>query len=227
MKPSSIFSVLYEDDFLVAINKPPRVASVPAPHIPRGESVLGKMERQFAEKNTRPYLLHRLDRDTSGVLLFGKFPRDRELLEKIFGDSETAKTYILLATGVPQGSSIRAKLKSRTSGELIPAETTFRVVERFKLPPYTFSLTEAKIKTGRKHQIRQHFAKIGHPIIGDDEYGDVKLNKKFRHAFHLGRHFLHAASLVFHHPLLKKQIRIEAPLPPDLQSILKKLRSFQ
>lgn len=195
---------------------------MPASHIPLQETVLGKIQRQFEKQSIRPYLLHRLDAQTSGVLLFGKHEKDREALESIFRDPRTQKKYVALVKNVPRGRMITMPLQARASKEKIPAQTDFRVVETFPVPPC--SLVEAAIKTGRKHQIRQHFAGIGCPIILDDRYGDERFNRRFRIAFRLGRQFLHAASVAFFHPMLQKETRIESPLPPDLQSVLKKLR---
>jgi 23S rRNA pseudouridine955/2504/2580 synthase len=117
---------------------------------------------------------------------------------------------------------ITIPLAARTSKEKIPAQTHFRILETFPVPPC--SLVEAEIKTGRKHQIRQHFAGIGCPVILDSRYGDERFNRRFRIAFRIGRQFLHAKSISFFHPILKKSVFVEMPLPPDLQSVLKKLR---
>lgn len=216
-------SILYEDENLLIINKPPRVASVPGLNIPVGESALEKLTHDLAEKNSHPYPLHRLDYETSGVLAFGKFPRDREALTGIFKHQETQKKYVALVKGAPKGSSIKIPLASRKTGEKIPAETTFKILKIFPGRPYPLALIEAEIKTGRRHQIRQHFSKINHPILLDARYGDLKLNRMFRLNFRLGRLFLHAASLQFFHPFLKKIIRIEVPLPPDLKNVLRKI----
>ncbi|MBI2639103.1 RluA family pseudouridine synthase [Candidatus Peregrinibacteria bacterium] len=222
MKTKSLLQILYEDPHLFAMQKPPRMACVPASHIPIQETVLGKIQWMFAKKGIQPYLLHRLDAQTSGVLLFGKHAKDREALEGIFRSPETHKKYTALVKGVPHGRMITVPLPARASKEKIPAQTDFRILEIFPVPPC--ALVEAEIKTGRKHQIRQHFAGIGCPIILDSRYGDERFNRRFRIAFRLGRQFLHAKSIAFSHPMLKKQIFIEAPLPPDLQSVLKKLR---
>lgn len=216
-------SILYEDSHVLAINKPPRVASVPAKNIPLYETALGKAQREFEPKGIKPYVLHRLDYETSGVLLFGKFPRDREALEGIWKHPDTKKKYVALVKGAPRGNKIKLPLASRTSGEKIPAETDFRILKVFPGKPFPLALVEAEIKTGRKHQIRWHFAKIGCPVLLDAKYGDQKLNRAFRLNFRLGRLFLHASSIEFFHPFLKKSVKFEAPLPPDLQSVLKKL----
>lgn len=223
MKRKSGLNIIYEDDHLLAIGKPPRVASVPAEDIPIYETALGKAQREFDSKGIKPYVLHRLDYETSGILLFGKFPRDREALEGIWKHPETKKKYIALVKGKPRGNKIMLPLASRKSGAKIPAETHFRILKVFPGKPFPLALVEAEIKTGRHHQIRQHFSKIGCPVLLDSKYGDQKLNRAFRQNFRLGRLFLHAVSIEFLHPFLKKSVRIEAPLPPDLQSVLKKL----
>ena len=214
--------ILYEDPYLFAIQKPPRMACVPASHISIQETVLGKIQHRFLKEETRPYLLHRLDAETSGVLLFGKNEHDREVLENIFRSPETQKKYMALVQGMPRGHTITKPLPARASREKIPAQTNFKILETFPVP--LCALVEAEIKTGRKHQIRRHFAEIGHPVILDRRYGDFHFNRRFRIAFRIGRQFLHAATLSFMHPLLKKTVHITAPLPPDLQSVLKKLR---
>lgn len=223
MRIQKAFLILYEDDFIVAMDKPPRMASVPAENILLYQTALGKIQRQFEEKGIKPYLLHRLDYETSGVLLFGKFPRDRTALESIFNHPETRKKYVALVKGNLHGGSITKKLLARNSKEEIAARTDFRVLKIFRAPHPICTLIEAEIKTGRKHQIRRHFAEIDCQIILDSRYGDFHFNRKFRLRYRLGRLFLHAASIEFFHPLLKKTIRIEAALPPDLQSVLKKL----
>lgn len=222
MKPKSFLQILYEDPYLFAIQKPPRMACVPASHIPIQETVLGKIQHRFLQEGIRPYLLHRLDAETSGVLLFGKNEHDREALENIFRSPETQKKYAALVQGILRGHTITKLLPARASKEKIPAQTNFKILETFPVPPC--ALVEAEIKTGRKHQIRRHFAEIGHPVILDRRYGDLRFNRRFRIAFRIGRQFLHAAFLSFMHPLLKKTVQIVAPLPPDLLSVLKKLR---
>jgi RluA family pseudouridine synthase len=222
VKSKSPLSILYEDPYIIAIYKPPRMACVPAPHIPLNKTVLGEIQEKFRAASAKPYLLHRLDMQTSGVLLFGKNSRDRPVLENIFRAPDTQKKYLALVKNIPRGRNITRPLPARRVKQSVPARTDFKILETFRVP--ACALLEAEIKTGRRHQIRQHFAGIGCPVILDDRYGDVRFNRRFRIAFRLGRQFLHAASVAFFHPLLKKQMVINAPLPPDLQSVLKKLR---
>jgi len=217
----NLLPILYEDDWMMAINKPPYVGSVPSPTTPVSKSISGRLTKKYAETELSPFLLHRLDRDTSGVLLVGKHKKDRAELEAILRDEKTKKTYLVLVKGRPRGSSITNRIPSRTTGEPIPATTKYKVLSTF--PGNIFSLVEATIETGRRHQIRRHFSMIGHPVILDGQYGDQKLNKQFRMRLRLSRHFLHARSITFVHPFTQKEMTIEAPLPPDLKSTIKKI----
>ena len=215
--------ILYEDETLIAVNKPAGKVSVPDPNNPVEQTVLGLVQTQFQEKGIKPYILHRLDAQTSGVLLFGKYPKNRTELESILGNPTTSKKYVALLKGIPKGSEIAIKLKSRQTGELIPAKTLFHVLRHFDLFGVPCSIVEAEIKSGRKHQIRQHFAQIGCPVVMDSTYGDPKFNRRFRIEFHFSRQFLHAKSIRFVHPISKKELLVEAPFPPDMMSFSKKV----
>jgi len=227
-KNSRNLKIVYEDDFMFVVNKPPRIPTVPGNNIQLNQSILGMAEKQFAEKGIKPYVLHRLDSQTSGALMFGKYEKDRPELAKIFTDKNTSKKYATLVQGVPNGSCISIPLHARASQELVPAETNYKIIKVFRGKSCPLcALVEATIHTGRKHQIRQHFAKVGHFVILDSKYGDPHFNRKFRIHFRLGRQFLHAAEVNFFHPILKKQVQILAPLPMDLQNVIKKLQFGQ
>lgn len=165
--------------------------------------------------------LHRLDFETSGVVVFARTKQaaDAVLQTKFTG---WKKTYISLVAGrMPRESGvIRAPLPARGQG-VVPAETTYRVLQVFA----NSCLVEAEIATGRHHQIRRHFAAIGHPLLLDEEYGNKGINRVFTREFMLRRFFLHAAKLVLPHPVTNKQLTIEAPLPRVFEGVLKKLRS--
>jgi len=223
MKKNTIIPVLYEDDTLLAINKPAGKVSVPDPNNSIEESVLGLVQAQFQAKGIKPYLLHRLDAQTSGVLLFGKYSKNRTELEAILTTPTTSKKYVALLKGIPQGNEITKPLQSRQTKELIPAKTLFHVLRHFELFGYPCSIVEAEIKSGRRHQIRQHFAQIGCPVVMDPLYGDEKFNRKFRIEFHFSRLFLHSRSIKFVHPITKKEVMVVAPFPPDMMSFSKKV----
>ncbi|MEK9132883.1 MAG: RluA family pseudouridine synthase [Patescibacteria group bacterium] len=227
MKPKFLLPILYEDEYLIAINKPARVATVPGEKISLHESVLGVIQSQCANRGFTPYVLHRLDKDTSGILLFGKYPKDREQLESILTNPATHKKYVALVKGMPQGKVITAPIKARESSEKVFAQTAYKVVAVFRGHVPLCSLVEAEIKTGRKYQVRVHFAHVGHPVILDPKFGDEQFNRKFRIRFRLGRQFLHSVAISFIHPFTQKLTKIEAPLPIDLQSVLNKLQFGQ
>lgn len=221
--------IIYRDENLMAVNKPPRVACMGAPGIPHNKTVLHMVEKLLAKEGVleKPFLLHRLDFATSGVLLIGLNPLLRTELESIVRhdparEHKTVKKYVALVQGSPRlHGEIDYKLPSRVSGELIDAHTEYKVLKQ--VPGNFFSLVEATITTGRKHQIRRHFLSIKHPIVMDDQYGDKDFNRKFRLTFRLGRLFLHAREIIFWHPILKKMVRIEAALAPDLKVTLKRI----
>ncbi len=215
--------IIYEDEALLVVNKPARVVSVPDPNNPLEQSALGLMQNQTQDKGFKPYILHRLDAQTSGVLLFGKYPKYRNQLESILSAPTTVKKYVALLKGIPRGGEIANPLKSRQTGDLIPSKTLFRVLRHFDLFGVPCSIVEAEIKSGRRHQIRQHFAQIGCPVVMDPLYGDKKFNRRFRIEFHFSRLFLHSKSIRFIHPITKKEILIEAPFPPDMMSFSKKV----
>lgn len=223
--------------------------SVPADHAVRAgsravphKSVLEIIQRRYEDKGYKPYLLHRLDMNTSGVMLFGKHEEDREALEGIFTDDRTRKVYLTLLRGVPESGSIKHGLDDRYKGEKrgktseedqesasedkVSAHTEFKVFKTFRIfDKENCALTSAEITTGRKHQIRQHFAHIGFPVVMDEQYGDKKFNRRFRLKFWLGRQFLHSERIEFFHPILQKNISIQTEMPSDLQQTLQRIRS--
>lgn len=203
--------VLYEDEHMLAVDKPAGVASVPAPNIKEYRTMQG-IVREWAVatgKDYKPYLLNRLDRQTSGVILFGKFPRDRAKLEAIFQDPRTEKTYLAIVKGVPrfQESTIRIPLEARTTDKKVPAITHYKILKKMGL----VSLLEIKIDTGRKHQIRKHMAMIHNPLLLDPEYGDREFDHRYQRSVKgKGKMFLHAWQFKFWHPFLDREVIILA-----------------
>jgi 23S rRNA pseudouridine955/2504/2580 synthase len=212
--------ILFEDDFLVAIDKPAGLAVHGGSGIAHGviESLRSmRPDARFLE------LVHRLDRETSGVLLVAKKRSALTALHEKLRERDMDKRYLVGVAGRFRNEKQRVKLAlakrdapdggkrvsvSETGQE---AETVFRLRERRD----DMSLLEAELLTGRTHQIRVHLAHIGHPVLADDRYGDFELNRALRKRG-LKRMFLHAARLEFLHPATEEKLVIESPLPADL-----------
>ena len=212
--------VLFEDDALIALDKPSGIAVHGGSGVAHGviESLRSmRPEARFLE------LVHRLDRETSGVLLIAKKRASLVALHEMMRERDMDKRYLVGVNGRFRNEMQRVRLplsKRTTAGgekrvsvaeDGQEAETVFRRVERGEL----FSLLEAELLTGRTHQIRVHLAHLKHPVLGDDKYGDFELNKALRKQG-LKRMFLHAASLAFAHPITGEALRLESPLPGDL-----------
>jgi len=227
------FEVLFEDEFLVVINKPPGVAV----HGGSGIS-LGVIEKLRAQHLQWKFLelVHRLDRGTSGVLILAKTRAALVELHRQIRAGMMEKQYLTLVKG--EWHNVRQSVRLPLNKFLTPAgerrvavasgpqvenakaaHTIFMLKRRWQ----DFSLLQAELKTGRTHQIRVHLAHLGFPIAGDDKYGDFSLNKELaRRAAAAGppRMFPHAWTADILHPATGKHLRLEAPLTPDLQEFL-------
>jgi 23S rRNA pseudouridine955/2504/2580 synthase len=231
--PAREFPVLLEDDHLLAIDKPSGVAV----HGGSGVS-FGVIEQLRQARPTARFLelVHRLDRETSGVLLVAKRRSALTKLQDQFRGRETGKTYLALVNGHwPANKKVvdlplhkylvagdeeaagerRVRVVAKDDPDGMRSITLVKVARRVG----DFTLLEVTIKTGRTHQIRVHLASQGHPIAGDDKYGDFDRNKTLQREG-LKRMFLHAWRLQFQHPATGEAVALEAPLPPELQSFL-------
>mgnify|MGYP001084204350 CR=1 FL=1 len=224
------FDIVFEDDSIMLISKPPDLVVHPATGNADGTLVNGLLHhcRSLGDvgDSLRPGIVHRLDKDTSGIMVVAKTPEMHRLLVDIFKAREVAKKYHALVHGVmPQSSGRivapigrhpvnRQKMAIRESGGKHAA--TSWVVE--KVYAGRFSLLEITIETGRTHQIRVHMASLGHPVAGDEIYGSVKGQVQFP------RQMLHASSLGFRHPLTGKKMLFSTPLWQDMHDILEKMR---
>jgi 23S rRNA pseudouridine955/2504/2580 synthase len=235
--PARDFAVLLEDEHLLAINKPAGVAV----HGGSGVS-FGVIEQLRMARPQAKYLelVHRLDRETSGILLVAKKRSALKNLQDQFRERQTGKTYLamvrgrwpaklkvldkplhkfLLGASDDQAGERRVKVVSRDDPDGMPAVTLVKVRQVFA----DYSLLEVTIKTGRTHQIRVHLASEGFPILGDDKYGDFELNRALARANArpgLKRMFLHAWRLQFNHPATSERHELLAELPPDLSHFL-------
>jgi 23S rRNA pseudouridine955/2504/2580 synthase len=220
-------ALLYEDPGLWVLNKPPGLAV----HGGSGLSV-GLIEclRLLAPEQKFLELVHRLDRDTSGCLMVARKPAVLKQLHRLLREDRVDKRYLALVAGrwSAKRHFVEAPLKKNTlqSGERIvrvdkdgkAARTEFRVIERFD----GATLVEAKPITGRTHQIRVHAQQAGHPILGDDKYGDKETNRRAAGSG-LKRLFLHAASLTF--TLDGRPVSVSAPIDENLELVLERLRN--
>lgn len=218
--------IIYQDNSILAANKPARLVSVPAPNISLGQTLFGRVQREITNSaGKKPcciYPLHRLDYATSGIVLFGKNSKERIPLENIHQHTETDKIYLALVEGCPPANgNIDFRVPARHQNILVDAHTQYRVLARSG--EKICSLVEIKITTVRRHQIRRHFAMIKFPVVLDDKYGNKKFNWRFRRKFRLSRHFLHAWKFSFIHPITGELIKIIAPIAPDLALTLKQL----
>lgn len=219
------FDVLFEDDALLAIAKPAGIA------VHGGSGIdFGVIEALRAQRPEARFLelAHRLDRDTSGVLLIGKKRSALKVLHDMFRQSTADKRYLALVSGVwtEKMRDVRLGLDKFLTDdgerrvEVSAEEGRFsHSIFRKRDTGQFFSLVEAQIKTGRTHQIRVHLAHLGFPIAGDDKYGDFALNKTLAKTG-LKRMFLHAMRIRFPHPVSGEMMTLEAELPVDLTKFI-------
>ena len=218
--PAREFDLAFEDEALLVVDKPAGVA------VHGGSGVSFGVIEQL--RRARPHaklleLAHRLDRETSGLLIVAKKRSALARLHDMFRDGQIAKRYLALVRGrwMSPLQHVRLPLfkyltgdgerRVSVSDEGKPAHSIVRLVARWE----NFSLVEVELKTGRTHQIRVHLAHLGHPIAGDDKYGDFALNKTLQTAG-LRRMFLHAARLDFAHPVTGEAVALRSPLPAEL-----------
>lgn len=231
------FRILYEDDRIVVLDKPGGLVVHPAPGHRRGDTLLDLLRAYLPEDFSRgspfrPAFVHRLDRGTSGVIVAARTQEAARRLEAALREGKARKTYIALAHGrvrSPSGTIDTPLEETRTSAgvrrqraarEGAPggrtAVTRFRVERRF----HRATLLRLELETGRTHQIRVHLASMGHPIVGDGDYGSRPVNRAYRERYGLRRLFLHAADLEIPHPGDGRTCVFRAPLPPDLEAVL-------
>jgi tRNA pseudouridine65 synthase len=202
--------LLYCDDRLAAFAKPSGLLV----HRGWGDDRVVALDLARDTLGAPVHPVHRLDRATSGVLLFARDPESAAAMGRLFEAGAVEKTYLALVRGVPPEAGVVDHPVPRTEGgPRVPAVTAFRrrcTVDRW-------SLVEARPRTGRLHQIRRHLKHLSHPIVGDVNYGKGDINRLFRERYGLCRLALHAAVLSFAHPFKGAAISIAAPLPDDLR----------
>ncbi len=223
--------IIFEDKDLIVINKAPGIVVHPDESGHDSGTIVNAVLAHAKNLSgiggeKRPGIVHRLDKDTSGVLLIAKNDKSHQKLSKLFQDRKIEKNYIALVKGhlktktgtidaaIKRGRTNRQQMAIHAQGKR--AITHFETLLTFK----SATLLKVNIETGRTHQIRLHLASIGHPVIGDSTYGESKINKEFEKKYGLKRQFLHAESIKFG----KKHYK--APLWEDLESVLEQLKQL-
>lgn len=220
--------VCYRDSWLVGLDKPAGWA-VHRSRVTRDERTCLSILRNLLDQRVQP--LHRIDRKTSGLVLFSLDPETTRLGMAQFARREVEKCYLAIVRGwLMEEVRIDSPLKSATTGELNEAITLVRPVARIELPhavgPFPtvrYSLVMVYPETGRMHQIRRHLRRINHPILGDAVYGDGRHNRFFKEHFQTRRMALHAWGTRMQHPQTGKSLEIIAPVHGDLETILLQL----
>ncbi|MDQ3819753.1 MAG: RluA family pseudouridine synthase [Acidobacteriota bacterium] len=231
--------IVYEDDDLIVVNKPSGLVVHPAAGISSG-TLANALAFHFHQLSTlggraRPGIVHRLDKDTSGLIVTAKTEAAHENLADQFREREVFKSYVALVHGRVEQNTGRIEQpiardpRNRTRMAVVrggrPAVSLYRVRKRYE----RFTLLDVEIKTGRTHQIRVHLQWLKHPVVGDAVYGggrdntiaDARLRARI---LALERQFLHAEQLAFRHPRTGEQMRFSAPLPPELAELLDDLK---
>lgn len=233
-------TIVHEDDDLIIVNKPPHLLTIPDRYDPTKPNLYHWLNERYG----KVFVVHRLDRETSGILCFAKNEVAHKNLSQQFEGRNTQKIYYVLVEGAPQDSGIINKPIAKsmtTTGRMVISDrgkesvTHYEVVERFK----NYTLLTADIKTGRTHQIRIHFESMGYPLAVDKIYGrkeafilsEIKLRK-----YRLGkdqeerplmsRTTLHAYQLTIDHPSTGERINFTADLPKDFAAVVKQLQKW-
>ena len=241
--------ILHEDRYLAVVNKPAGMmvhagAGTTAPGEPdtrnRGTLVNALLfhfnKLSDVGGDLRPGIVHRLDKQTSGLILVAKDDSTHRKLGEMFSQRHVTKTYLALLHGhlkkdsttvtLPIARDLLRRIRMTTRrSDGRSAVSHFQVLERLTTPYGPFTLVEVRIETGRTHQIRVHAQSLGHPVVGDTLYGAPHLIPGLTPGLQLNRNFLHAAHLSLTHPQTRKPLDIHAPLPVELESFLKAIRA--
>lgn len=232
-------NIVFEDDYLIVVNKPAGLVVHPAAGVHSGTlaNALAYHFQQLSNAGSmRPGIVHRLDKDTSGLLVVAKTESSHERLADQFRAREVFKNYVALVYGVVKQASGRIEQpiardpRNRTRMAIVPGGRGALSLYKVRRSYDSFTLLDVELKTGRTHQIRVHLSSLKHPVVGDELYGsgrdnnvrDVQLRAAIRK---LKRQFLHAEELGFRHPHTNEQMRFVAMLPNELNQLLAKLEA--
>jgi 23S rRNA pseudouridine1911/1915/1917 synthase len=246
--------IVYEDEDLAVVNKPAgmmvHAGSGATDEARSGGTLVNALLHRFEKLSSvggelRPGIVHRLDKETSGLIIIAKNDAAHEALAEMFSDRRMTKTYVALVQGtlkedaatilapISRDTVRRTRMTTRRMEGARHAVSHYRVVERLQTRFGPFTLVRVRIETGRTHQIRVHMASINHPVVGDTLYGaPAKIialplsttRKAPREVLELGRNFLHSSELAFTHPISGKVVELKIALPDDLESFLMRLR---
>jgi len=206
--------IIYEDNSCIVINKPAGLAAQ------GGKGVGVSLDRVLAENwPQRPLLVHRLDRDTSGLILVAKTKEAARHFSRLLGtERAVVKRYLAVCKGKPEQAEGVIRAEIDVHGAVKSSETRYRLLS--VSGDGEFSLLELELGTGRMHQIRRHLAMTGNPVLGDNKYGDFKLNHQLRKTLKLRNLLLHASRLIIPEAAGNRRLDLSAPLPAYFQDIL-------
>lgn len=231
--------IVFENDDFLVLDKPAGMVVHPGYNSHKNgtvvNAVINKVEKGVGD-SLRPGIVHRLDKDTSGLMIVAKTKAAYDHFISEFKERRIKKVYLTLTyaafahkkgvidSPISRSVSDRKKMGLASEGHGKAAVSKYKVVKEFEIDPKTtLSLLEVEIQTGRTHQIRVHMAGIDHPVIGDKAYGITSLNKKFTESYGLKRQFLHAKELEFISPSDGKLVKFTSDLPDDLQNLIERI----
>lgn len=219
LKPTKMkLDIIYEDEIIIAINKPAGVPVHPGKNVNKPSLIEGL--KYYGEKNNfEPFLVHRLDKETSGALIVAKKRNIARELSELLALKDVEKIYTALVYGKAKDMVIDQPVDNKEAKSLIKVQKYYRILLDKEIIMVT--LLEVSIETGRKHQIRKHLSSNEFPIVCDNDYGNFRLNRSFAKKYNLKRHFLHCKKMAF--DFLGKHYEISAPLSDDLQKVLKSI----
>ena len=237
LRPEQIpIQIYFEDQDLAVIEKPAGLVVHPGAGVKEGTLVHALLYHfqnlSDAAGDSRPGIVHRIDKWTSGLLVVAKNNLAHAALGKAFQDRSVEKNYIALVHGnlsrsageIDMAISRHTTIRTRMAANVRrgrSAQTEYKVIEALR----GFTLLQVRIKTGRTHQIRVHLSAIGHPVVGDDVYGERQQKAFVKKYGNLGRYFLHATHLRFAHPRTSEVLEFHSVLPAELQNLLDHIRS--
>lgn len=211
-------TIVYQDNDLILVDKEPGFLSVPAPAVRKEHTLYGSLERYLRRP---PLIVHRLDRDTSGLILYAKTERAQKRLQKNWQEAVQERIYLAVVEGEPavKEGTLRSYLKENKAHKMYvtDGDGALAILHYRVLQPGSFSLVRIELETGRKNQIRAQFEALGHPVAGDARYG-ARTNV-------LQRLGLHAHSIRFRHPITDETLSFESPAPPSFQAVVSRSRT--